>query len=340
MKKYAKKLLALAMVLAMALSLGVSANADEVVNRGAYLEGNAIPPNSENTCCSTYNAPSTGSTSVSVKLIIEAGKAFSWNLYQTQAPELYKEITVSASNANGVTVYDVLDNANNTNGLSFSFSSTHYLMSVSYGGNTWEEGTWGFDGWVFRVNDKYPVKQTIDELGYEGVSIADTFVSNGDVIHLYFDYPSDFDDETGNIAANYIRGVYSSRTQNSVTIEMQGHKTYIESRLVPSQNDPNEDDLCHIMHVYNYETAQGLTVRLYDLSGNPIGQAAVSDANGEVTFSIEGNNTLPAGSYLVKSESTYYAFDDESIWAEMLEDAYFENTSAYCFVTVPAYNPN
>lgn len=340
MKKYAKKLLALAMVLAMVLSLGVSAYADEVVNRGAYLEGNAIPPNSNNPYCSTYLAPSTGNSSVSVKLIVEAGKAFSWDWFETQDPELYKEITVSASNANGVTVYDVLNNANNTNGLSFSFSSTHYLMSVSYGGNTWEEGTWGFDGWVFRVNDKYPVKQTLDELGYEGASIAETYVSNGDVIHLFYDYPSDYDDETGNIAANYIRGVYSSRTQNSVTIEMQGHKTYIESRLVPSLDDPNEDDLCHIMHVYNYEIAQGLTVGLYDLSGNPIGQVDVSDANGEVTFSVGENITLPAGTYLVKSASTYYAFDDESMWAEMLVDAYFENTSAYCFVTVPAYNPN
>lgn len=180
----------------------------------------------------------------------------------------------------------------------------------------------GLDGWVFRVNDKFPVQRTSDGLGYEGTLANQTPLHDGDVVHFFYDLPAELEPEGESMAANYLRGVYASRTSSSVTIQLQGHKTWIDQSEYGN----------YIMNIYNYTNAgSGITAKLYNASGALVG-TATSNASGRVTFS----GTLPAGTYTLQTDSVLRAFAKDDDWHDFCNNTYFLNTGAYSTIVIPA----
>ena len=329
------------MVLAMVLSLGVSAYA---IGDGSILYGD-LPPTIPFNCVysSVYLNSSSGDTTGNVTLVIEAGDAFSWDEYGTiEDSGFFKYATYSLSDVNGITVLDLLTAASLDTSLGLDFSIVNdpyhgvYLDCISRDGTDWDAsqtdtvadwysgGEWGFDGWVFRVNDKMPIEVTNG--GYQGTVINTTYLHDGDIVHFFYDAPSNFDED--NIpAANYIRGTNASRDSLGVYVQLESHSTFI-----------NQLDNWKF-NVYKYEqSGAGLGAALYAI--DPLTGAVSSTSAGTATADSNGllqfSPSIAAGTYLLRTVSTIYVFTPDSMFADMCENAYFYYTSAFCRVTIPS----
>lgn len=317
------KLVSLSIAVTAAVSL-LSAGA--AAADASALGGSAIPPTSEVNCASYLVTEPAGATSVDVTLVIEAGDSFSLDDFDYIPGSSFREeipATLTSATAKTFTVADLLSDINGSHGLSFEIltdsATTHtsYLNTVTHNGVDWVPGQWGLDGWTFRVNDKFPVRAA--GAGYEGALLNQTYLSDGDVVHFFYDFPSDFDSETGSVAANHVRGVLIDSSADSVTVQLQSHNTYIH----PASFD---------MSVNNYsDLGSGIRAYLYDASGAQVGAAQYSDANGQVTFT---GNSISAGSYVLKTDSVRFEFDPDGMWADYVGTSYFAYTGAYCTITV------
>jgi hypothetical protein len=216
--------------------------------------------------------------------------------------------------------------------------SSDYVAAVEYDGKQWIEGgitwMWGFNGWEFRVNDKFPVQKfATEELGpgWQGSDILDTPVKHGDIVHFFYEFPSNLYSTgggSGNIAANYARAVYKNFADDTLTVRLRGHKVYI---------DPFNGDK---MNVFNYfylsNLPAGITASLYEEDGTPVVENQTVNADGTAAFesaSIEAGKT-----YLVTTTPTYYTTTDDT-WGDRVNGAFFSQTSAYNKVTIPAVVP-
>ncbi len=324
--KFLNKTLAVAMALVMVFAMSTSAFAVTGIpgNNGQYLEGDAIPPDANNSDCASHlMTQPVAADSINVTLVVEAGDAIS-NFSLMSNTRFRKEIQVTLTNPTpkNFTVYDAVVKANtmtSTTGLSFGLSGS-YVNSISHSGNTWTAGQLGFDGWVFRVNDKFPVQPTSDGVGYEGTSITQTQISNNDVIHWFYDFPSQLDPDTPSCAADFVRAKKVSSSANQLTIQMQGHITDI-APVSP-----------YIMSIDNYNNlGAGVAVGLYSTSNlNTALATATTNSSGQVTFS--GNFNI-GDTYIVKSTSTYYYCPNPN-WSWLVDEAYFRLTGAYSRIVI------
>jgi hypothetical protein len=287
-----------------------------------YLLGSAIPPSNARDC-STYVVTTTKEDPVTVSFIIEAGEEVfeEYDAFRVEIPS----ITLTDTTTGYYTVTDLLVALNkqiSTYNLEFFNASgqdiapsDNYLDAVAYNREKWEAGQLGFDGWAFRVNDKFPV--TTDGTGYVGASILETTINSGDIVHFFYDLPADYSPASGNLAANYVRGIRFASTAASLTVQLQGHTTYIYP------TSPYD------FYVDNYVNLQGgVTARLYDSSGTQVGTQQTSDVNGRVTFS----GTFTSGqTYYVKTDSVLHSGGNPST----ADGVYFVLTGAYSKIVAP-----
>ncbi len=332
--KATRKLMALVLALVLVFSLGATAFAaagDYLwTNGGRKLDDTDITAANS----STYVVGDTYATSATVTLIVEAGDCLDVSSYEVIPNSGFRKeivnINVTDTNVNdginGVTVSDLLDTVNGSYGLTFNNvtdpteAHVYFLESITTNGHTWSAGNMGLDGWVFRVNDKYPVQRTSDNLGFEGTLLNQTPIHDGDVIHLFFDMPAELEPGGESLAANYIRGVLSTKTDSAMTIQLQGQKTWID------QSDYSNMLMC----VYSYENAgAGITATLYDAAGTQVA-TATSAADGTVTFT--GN--FAAGTYVVQTDSSLRAFAADDDWYDYCNNTFFINTGAYSKIVV------
>ena len=195
--------------------------------------------------------------------------------------------------------------------------STNYVKGVEYNSKTWTAGQRGYDGWEFRVNDKFPVFPNGTE--WTGASILQTYLKNGDTVHFFYDLPADVTRAVGVLAANYVRGIRLASNASSLTVQLQGHTVYIG----PQPTDPP-------MYADNYKNVQaGVTAYLYDSAGEtPLG-TQVSDAHGRVVFS---GSFTSGEAYIVKTDPVYFPYFSASV---LPADTYIALTGAYSRVTIP-----
>ena len=321
-----KKTLIAALALVMVFAMSASAFAVTGIpgNNGQYLEGDAIPPDPTNPDCASYLVTQPAATnSINVTLVVEAGDAIS-SFSPVPNSRFRKEIqlTLTSQNPKSFTVYDAVVKANTmtaTTGLSFGVGGS-YVGSISNAGTTWTAGQLGFDGWVFRVNDKFPVQPTNDGVGYEGTSITQTYVANNDVIHWFYDFPSQLTPSLPSCAADFVRAKKVSSSANQLTLQMQGHKMDI-APTAP-----------YIMSIDNYNNlGAGVSVGLYSTANlNTPLATAVTNSSGQVTFSRSFNI---GDTYVIKSTSTYYTCPDPN-WSWLVDGAYFVFTGAYSRIVI------
>jgi hypothetical protein len=354
-KMKSKKFLAFVFALAFvfsAMGLAFAPSSALAANAGQYLSGDAIPPNPLNPNGSTYEiiGEPVSTDAINVTLIIEAGQPLDEDGYVIPSASYLRKEIKNVSIGGGTapnTVTSLLYAVDGTNGLKFYgedddelvdfTASTTYLAAVEYGGNQWVDGavafTWLFNGWAVRINDKYPVRLTSDEQGYEGTGIIDTPLADGDVVHLFYDFPSNAFGGSGNLAAKYVRAVYDGYDgTNTLTVQLQGHNTYIN----PSN---------YVLEVNNYrgEWAEGVTASIYTEDGILV-QDGVQSTTQTVTIDNETvvqtvatfqSNLLEAGeTYIVKTNPVYYTTDNSSWW-DVFNGAFFVLTGAYDKIEIP-----
>ena len=294
---------------------------------GDYLTGSAIPPTTDADCSTYVMTTPSAATSAAVTLVIEAANSQDdWFDYDS-ACRLEFPVTMSSNAAVLFSVSDVVAKADEDrsdiefygkqgNTYPAFTSDMDFLAKVTHGGYDWVSQL-GFDGWAVRINDKYPVIATAGGVSYAGITIKEMYVEDGDVIHFFYDFPSDFAPSTGSVAADYVRSVVDSYTAGALTVQMQGHNTNI---------DPSS----YVMSINEYEDlGSGIAVSLYNSAGALL-TSGTTDSNGSVTFS----GTFSLGqSYIIKSTSTDYICPDED-YADYLDHYFFDLTGAYSVITL------
>jgi hypothetical protein len=312
---------------------------------GLYLGGNTFfdaqgnPTfNPDDPDCAAYvvlEPAITTETTINVTLVIEAGDlavADEPVASNTRFREVVDNVKLTGSTADDFTVEDLLNKVNGKDGLGIEIEQTAlgpYLTSITYGGNTWERGQYYFDGWVFRVNDQFPVKNLDDYPDseyYEGTGIAQTYLEDGDIVHFFYDYPTDFAGNVGNLAANYVRAVKKSYSSGTLTVGLEIHDTYITPDTIMQ------------MRVNNYESLAGfdeepITVRLLDEKGGDVSGVTMSYDSETGTAVFTGGN-ITAGTYIVETDAVLRVISGTDYDSE-LNKAFFEFTGAYSKISTP-----
>ena len=301
MKKTSKKILAVVLALAMVFAMSATALAlDPGENPGLILGGNAIPP-TDAPDCSTYLMTQPEATdSVTVTFIMEAPDE-----YWEEAGAFYYEedITLTADIPQTYTISDLLvkvaennpefefftkgeKDASGNDVYPFTKDSV-YLYGVTHNGITWQPEEFDLWGWEFRINNLFPVVERTAPNGYEGPDLNQTYISNGEVIHFFWDYPATLHsgDESFNYATNFIRLMPISIEPNSITVQIQGQKVGYETLFYEDDNGKTQQVLQ--LQVFNYENFKGeTTVSLCDSNGTTIASGK-TDINGQISFSTE-----------------------------------------------------
>lgn len=319
MRHRRKKLAAAALALAAALAMCVTAYAAEP---GQILTGDGLPPSGNASYVVTQPEPS---TSVDVTFLMEAPNEY----YSEEGAFYYQtDVTLTSESARVFTISDLLVQVAREN-PAFSFTTrvgnevspfaadSSYLCGVIHDGISFQPDTSYFDlwGWEFRVNELFPVVYDNSLEGYVGTATNETYLSDGDVVHFFLDYPVtlyDFDYST-----SFIR-LDASVAGNAVTVQVQGQRNHLEGSLDNPQN--------LVMQVGAYTAfATPTVVKMYDASGAEVASES-SGAGGRITF--EG---LAAGTYTLRSDSALLPMEADEDWGDCL----FTQTSGYAVVTVP-----
>jgi hypothetical protein len=165
-----------------------------------------------------------------------------------------------------------------------------------------------------------------------GTLINETYLSDGDVVHFFYDYPGDFiyEQSIKDLAAEYVRAVNPVYSNGTLTVQLQIHDTYITQ-----EEEPKDDQ----MQVNNYYDLAGfdeepITGRLLDQDGADTGATMTYDAvTGSAVFT--GVSITAGETYIVVTDSVLRHIDDPD-WADAINDAYFYLTGAYSKVAVSA----
>jgi hypothetical protein len=324
-----KKILSIILALVLAFSaFGATALAVSAPPPEDILGGTAVNPyDPANPDSSVYLVTPISATTIDVTFVIEAGES-----YITDPPFRSEiDITLQGTTTGYYTVTDLLvaiaaDPRNNLAFLDPNYrpltAASDFLYEVDYDGGEWESGYAGFDGWVFRVNDLMPILNSPDYPGYYiGAGILETYLVDGDIVHFFFDFPSQYRPGDPNLAANYVRATIPTRNAaNDIVVHLEAHDTFI---------DPYTS---YQFQVNNYEDApkpgvvSGITAYLYNLSAPTVPIATgVSNASGDVTFT----GSFGSGTYIVKTDSVLYTGGPP-----LFTNVLFVYTGAYSIITI------
>jgi hypothetical protein len=316
------------MLLALVLVVSVFGETAFAADPGEYLGGDAVPVDPTNPDESAFLAGfPRPSTEVTVTFIVEAADE-----YWSEEGNFYDEfdITLTADHLQLFSISDLLVEVENTHpeyelytkqgiGAVPFTNSSDYLYGVNHDSTLFQPEEFDLWGWVFRINDLFPVElfvpnnPTPGDQYLRGTDVFHTFIRNGDVIHFYWDYPTseriDGSDPPAwfNYTANYIRIVPEVVSDSQITVQLQSHLADIDPPTMQ-------------MQVWNYVNFTTPTdVYLYDSSGAVL-DVGRTDANGLVTFSGDFD-----GDYLLKTRSVLLTNDPNNNY----NGFFFSQTSGY-----------
>lgn len=317
MKRYLKKPAAVLMSLALMFSMSATAlAAAEGTDSTKPLLGDGLPGAGTEATASAYVVGAANmAASATVTLVVEAGDAFDAETFEVVKNTAFSTTLVldvtDLDGETGLTVMDVILSANNTGYITFATSEgskPNFKDIVTYNGHEWTSGTFGYDGWTFCLNDRFPLIPF--ESGYIGAAINETPIWTGDVIHFYFDLPSQLGED---VSSSYVRGVLSDQQSDTVTVQLQGFKLFIGAGADPD------------MWVYEYVNLDaGIQTTLVDSNG--VTHTATSDADGQVTFT-----DVAAGTALLTTEQVLLTGLEVY---DFLDNWLLKYTGAYCPISV------
>ena len=285
----------LAIVLALVMVFAMTATAFAVSGNGYYVVGTA-----------TTEGP------INVKVVIES-RQFSEEDASVISEILDVDVSTMSDSTKGFTVRDAMlavqNDASNGitlyNGTGGLFTSEDtYIRSMEQNGKNYEPAlpfydsnpqySYALDGWTFRVNGKYPVSTTDGSPttpGPVGTSVNETPISEGDVIHFYWDYP--YNKASSELYSAKFITPDASYANGTLTVSLKASDAYFDNSMY-----------WHINAFAAYTDAANATVTLYNADGTQVsGVNGHINANG--TCSIAGLN-LEAGTYYVKTATTSY----------------------------------
>jgi hypothetical protein len=303
-----------------------------------YLAGDAIPPYE----CSAYEVGGPSSGNVIVTLILEAGDVLDSGGEAVANTAFYVEVskdlgqypkTVSGllqAVSDDVSI-DLKFYGKSGTGLAPFTPATNYVAAVEHNAKQWKEGGmsggYGFNGWEFRVNDKFPTQKFTGTqgVGWEGTDILQTPVGDGDIVHWFYEFPSTLYSGGKDAAANYARAVYKYFANNTLTLQLRGHKVYIQP------TPPYTMEIGNYVNLSNIDPS--VTASIYMADGvTPVPGAAQNQAfNAYGTVTFTSASLAAGGTYIVKTTPTYYTDED---W-DFIDGAFFSQTRAYSKVTIP-----
>lgn len=323
--------------LLLAAFLVMPAWADIPGNDGRYLEGTGLPgsgtPASQ---LSTYVVSTpTASTSINVTLVVEAGNAFSrsGSTYTITPNTHFFEVipvTLTSGVAKNFYVNEVLAAVSSgsydvkfydSSGLITSSSTYVNKVTRTVGGttHTWQAGQTPsyFDGWEFRVNDQMPIRFYTGTSYYEGTTISQTPVQDGDVIHFFNDYPKI---ESGSpLSSKYQRAVVEDYDSGTLTVQLQNHIIKIEERGIYPIMIVDK-------YIGFYDYLNVVNLKLYDSTGSTLIDSANADRyTGEAEF-----DDVDPGTYLIKADHIL-----KPSGAQPPNNALLNYTGVYSMITVP-----
>lgn len=324
-----KKVVSILLALTMLFALGVTALALEPgENPGLVLGGSAIPPTNDPDCAAYVVTEPEATDEVTVTFIMEAPNEY-WDV--EGAFYFEAEVSLTADEAQTFNLVELLEKVEEDYD-EFSFDIQSYtvdgttlydLVGVTHDDTTFEPDSFDLWGWEFRINDLFPVVPRTAPDGYEGTYLNQTYISDGDVIHFFLDYPATV--YGFNYATSYIRIVPTNAEVGSVSVQLQGQKVDYEN-VTYTDADGNTRTTLQLQ-VNNYEDfATSTVVYLYNEAGVLVTSGA-TDANGQVTLS---NSGIAAGNYVLRTDSVLQNDDPLGEWDECL----FTQTSGYKTITI------
>jgi len=300
-------------IMVMAMTVSVFAKADQEV---AYYEvGQPV----------AYSSP------ISIKLVIDTKKV--GNMSSAAVSQVY-DVTINADmdGVTGVTVRDAIlawiAQGNNVavfdHGGNFGTNST-VVSSMSIGNNTYAPNlplvSAALDGFSFRVNGKFPLLTTSSPAhahGPEGAYVHQTPVSDGDVIHFYWNYPYNKTPNTY-YSANYVSATpaYNSTTD---TLNIQ---------LVRSFDYEYNDGFWHILPFANTSCVPAGTYNytIWQKGQSTAVSSGTVDFNNGGVGAITGLNLSAGNTYYLQIDTQSY----KAVYHSVLdEDVYIvDNTKVF-----------
>lgn len=285
---------------AVVMVLGMSSVSFAATGNGYYIVGD----------------PTSTSSPITVKVIIES-KQYSETDTTSISETLNVPVSTASSPGDGYTVRDavlaITENqstygikAYDSNGNQIDSSDT-YIYSFEKNGKVYEPALpmsgYELDGWTFRVNGKLPLSSTNGDPysgGPLGTEIHKTPISNGDIIHFYWDYPYNESASTY-YSADYVTADMSY-ANSSLSIQLKKSFSYFDNN--------------YYWHISDFENLSGgntgtYNVTVYDETGNFVKAGTISKSG----FGTISNCNLQSGkTYYVRVDTTDYrsvdSYDD------------------------------
>lgn len=240
------------------------------------------------------------STPITVTLDIQSKRTASSSPYTSYTKEL--DITLTPTSSQRFTVADVLIAANKLTNESISFqdydgeeldyandgSLPTYCYKAVLDGNTYAPTSrYAKNGWMFRINGKFPLDSGTPGVDAYGEAINTAYVKNNDVITFYMDNP-------GNTSylALFSRIKEASYSSNVLTVTPQVSYNYFDNSLV--------------WHINDYTLISGATVEVYSskTSTSPLASATTSSSTGKASLSV----SLTSGhTYYIRVQKSFYS---------------------------------
>ncbi|ACV62810.1 hypothetical protein Dtox_1974 [Desulfofarcimen acetoxidans DSM 771] len=255
--KIMSKMMLLGLVVMLVLAMSVPAFAQDYLTStsASYIQG---------------TAPIYTDQTINVDLVVESRTISGSYIYTT----INNVLLTAGETAQSFFVRDVLlavqDMGNYTfngtdgnpidSGDSYFYSVTDENSIVTYGPTS----QYAWDGWVFRINNKFPL-----ESAGLGASIATAYVTDGDVINIYHD-----DASSSTSCADFAKiASITDNDSNTLTVNVKASCQYYGPAPTYTWN------------LTNFANYQGVTVKAYNESGTLV-TSGTTDSSGNVDLNV------------------------------------------------------
>lgn len=201
------------------------------------------------------------------------------------------DITLGQANMNptSFTVSDVLGEFNNQQST-LQANPTYYQIGVLYNMKKLSNGNiygpvlynsngYELDGWMFKVNGKFPTS-TQSDTNASGISAANTYIADGDVIYFYTDCPWKINNT---VFSTYFISADTSYSNGTLTVTLMKNQNYYQG--IGSSATWTIDDYTAFTPTTQYSAV------VKDAAGTTVGNVVLQNGTGTKNITLtQGQN--------------------------------------------------